>query len=162
MFSKNDSSKSKTEAATPQQEPTRVKNTAPPSIISANLAIKGNLTTSGEVQIDGKVDGDVNAGAVTIGAEASVNGEIQAERVVVHGALQGCIRADTVQLAKSAKVQGDIIHRTLSMEAGAILDGHCKHSEKPREKAAASAPAPSSGPAKPTPVPAAGGGKAAS
>ena len=81
---------------------------APPSLISANLQIVGNLRSQGEVQIDGTVDGDVAANALTIGERATINGEIVADDVVVRGRVNGRIRARKVQLVKSAHVVGDI------------------------------------------------------
>ncbi len=77
---------------------------APPSLISANLQIVGNLRSQGEVQIDGTVDGDVAANALTIGERATINGEIVADDVVVKGRVNGRIRARKVQLAKSARM----------------------------------------------------------
>ncbi|HTH18151.1 MAG TPA: exonuclease domain-containing protein [Magnetospirillum sp.] len=49
---------------------------------------------------------------------------ISADSVRVHGTLDGKINSNTVTLAKSAKVVGDITHETLEIEAGAHLEGH--------------------------------------
>ena len=106
---------------------------APPSLISANLQIVGNLRSQGEVQIDGTVDGDVSANALTIGEKATINGEIVADDVVVRGRVNGRIRARKVQLAKSAHVVGDIWHELLSIDSGAFVEGHCKRTDKPTE-----------------------------
>ncbi len=118
MFSKGDKTVSQTKAP--------VKSDGAPSIISANLHIVGDMNTDGEIQVDGTVDGDVKGNAVTIGTNATVNGEITADSVVVRGAVNGRVKADTVHLAESAKVNGDIWHQSLAVEAGAHLDGHCK------------------------------------
>ncbi len=106
---------------------------APPSLISANLQIVGNLRSQGEVQIDGTVDGDVAANALTIGERATINGEIVADDVVVKGRVNGRIRARKVQLAKSAHVVGDIWHELLAIDSGAFVEGHCKRTDKPTE-----------------------------
>ena len=118
MFSKGDK--------TTVQAKTTVKNDGTPSIISANLHIVGDLNTEGEIQVDGMVDGDVKGNSVTIGANATVNGEITADSVVVRGAVNGRIKADTVHLTESAKVNGDIWHQSLAVEAGAQIEGNCK------------------------------------
>ncbi len=109
------------------------KNGSAPSILSANLRVAGNLITDGEVQVDGSIEGDVNAGHLTIGESAKITGNINAELVNVQGEVRGTIRARSVQLARSAKVTGDIWHETLSIEAGAYYEGQCKHTDKPRE-----------------------------
>ncbi len=109
------------------------KNGIAPSILSANLRVVGTLTTDGEIQVDGTVDGDVMAERLTLGETAKVTGNINAELVNVQGEVRGTIRARSVQLARSAKVTGDIWHETLSIEAGAYYEGQCKHTHKPRE-----------------------------
>jgi cytoskeletal protein CcmA (bactofilin family) len=100
-----------------------------PSIISAGLAIAGNLTTEDELQVDGVVEGDIVAGRLTLGAESRVKGEIAAEHVIVHGEVQGAVRARMVELSKSARVSGDIWHESLSIEAGARVEGVLKNAE---------------------------------
>lgn len=130
----------------------QVRTDGAPSIISANLRIVGNLETEGEIQVDGIVDGDVTVKALTVGANATVNGEIKADAVVVRGTVNGRIKARTVELATSAKVTGDIWHESLTVEAGAYLEGHCKRWDGSEEAGVAPVqfvkdePAPDSGP----------------
>ena len=112
-----------------------------PSILSADLSVKGSIASEGEVQLDGSVDGDVRAVTLTIGEEASVNGEVIAENVVVRGRIVGSIRARQVQLASTARVEGDIIHATLAVESGAYFDGHCRRNSDPLSDKAKSSPA---------------------
>lgn len=110
------------------------RNGSAPSILSANLRVTGNLVTDGEVQVDGTVEGDVNAGRLTVGEAAKITGNVTAEQVIVQGEVRGAICARSVQLARSAKVAGDIGWReTLSIEAGAHYEGQCKHADKPRD-----------------------------
>ena len=106
---------------------------AAPSIISVNLHVIGNLKSDGEVQVDGTIDGDVSGKSLAIGERARVNGEIQAEKVVVYGVVEGKIRAKKVQLGKSAKVFGDIWNEVLSIEAGAHLVGHIKRLDQDKK-----------------------------
>ncbi len=96
---------------------------ATPSIISADLKITGNLKSNGDIQIDGRIEGDVDSKSVTIGESAEVNGIVSCERVRVCGAVSGEIRAQSVVLARSAKVDGDVVHNSLEIEAGASLQG---------------------------------------
>lgn len=98
-----------------------------PSIISTDLKVTGNVASEGDIQLDGSVEGDVRSRSLTIGAAAKVKGEVIAESVEIKGTVTGQIRARSVSLAKTAKVIGDIEHETLAIEAGAWLEGHCKH-----------------------------------
>lgn len=108
-----------------------VKKAVPPSIISADLHVVGDLRSDGEIQIDGKMDGDIHARSLLIGETAIVKGHIVADTVRVHGAVEGEIKARAVALAKKAHVIGDILHEDLSIETGAFLEGHCKRIENP-------------------------------
>ena len=97
-----------------------------PSIISADLRINGDLVCSGDVQVDGWVEGDIQSRNIVIGEGATVQGGLQAETVRVCGVVNGQIKADSVILEKSAKVTGDVLHKTLAMEQGASLEGMCR------------------------------------
>ncbi len=99
---------------------------AGPSIISADLKIVGNLSSAGDIQIDGSVEGDIQSRTVTIGEAANVTGSITGDTVRVCGSVNGQIKGQTVTLDKSARVNGDILHHSLAIEPGAFLEGHCR------------------------------------
>lgn len=102
-----------------------------PSLISADMVIKGEIRSEGEVQFDGEIDGDIHAKGIVIGDGASVRGEVVAEKVKIAGTVSGQIRATRVELTASARVDGDILHTALMIEAGARFDGSCRHSDNP-------------------------------
>lgn len=106
---------------------------APPSIISRDLNIVGDLLSEGEIQIDGTVNGDIRTRILIVGESAKVFGEIVAETVRILGSVDGQIKAKVVKLAKTAHVVGDILHEDLSIETGAFLEGHCKRMVMPAE-----------------------------
>jgi cytoskeletal protein CcmA (bactofilin family) len=110
-----------------------------PSIIGSDVHIEGNVKTSGELQLDGKVKGDINCGSLVMGETGSVKGLVKADSVTVRGNVEGEIRSKTVRLEKSAVVNGDVYHENLSVEAGAKLSGRFAHSDNPMDK---NAPAP--------------------
>ncbi len=99
---------------------------AVPSIISSDLTIEGNLNSSGEIQVDGVVHGDIRCKALIVGVKGSVNGEVVAQTVRMHGAIKGMIRAKSVFLASTARMAGDVEHGSLAIEPGAYIEGHCK------------------------------------
>ena len=110
-----------------------VERPPPPSIISANLQIKGNLHTDGDVQIDGTVEGDVSSRVLNIGEKAVINGAIAADTVRIAGAANGEVTARIVQLSSTARVIGDINHQSLLIDAGAYVQGLCRHVEQKNE-----------------------------
>jgi len=109
-----------------------------PSIVSANLRVTGDLESEGDIQIDGYVEGDVRSNSVTVGEHAVVCGAILSQSVRVAGTVKGQINGKTVELSRSAKVTGDIVHESLAIEAGAFIQGLCRHAESaaPNGKAA--------------------------
>ena len=119
------STKSSGSAATP--EPPRSKSeTAMVSVISKELIVHGDLTSEGDIQIDGTVEGDVKTAKVTIGEGGSVHGTITGDSVMIAGAATGKIRSRTVALVRSARVQAELWVESLAIEAGARFEGSCK------------------------------------
>lgn len=123
---------------------------APPSLLSQDLTIQGNISTTGDIQVEGAVEGDIRAHLLTVGETATIRGEIVADDVVVNGRVVGRVRGIKVRLTSSAKVEGDIIHKTIAIESGAHFEGSVQRSDDPlgdgskaAPKPAMSAPAPS-------------------
>lgn len=98
-----------------------------PSIIASDVQIEGNVKTAGELQLDGAITGDLVCGGVVMGETGAVNGTIAAESVTIRGKVIGQIRAKSVRLEKTAVVEGDVFHESLSVEAGARLTGRFAH-----------------------------------
>jgi cytoskeletal protein CcmA (bactofilin family) len=133
------SSKSKESAPAPQpmalQGPAtaakRSRALSAPSIIGADMVITGALNSTGDVQIDGRVEGDVRSIGLVVGEKAEVHGEIYAEDVTVRGKVVGRIHARKVLLATTSHVEGDILHEAFAVESGAFFEGNCRHSDNP-------------------------------
>jgi cytoskeletal protein CcmA (bactofilin family) len=102
-----------------------------PSIISADLRINGDLICSGDVQVDGWVEGDIQSRNIVIGEGATVHGALSAETVRICGQVKGEVKADSVVLEKTAKVTGDVLHKSLTIAEGAQLEGMCKRLQTP-------------------------------
>ena len=102
-----------------------------PSILAADATIKGTLPSDGDMQIDGRVEGDVRSVSLVIGEKAEIHGEILAEDVPVRGRVIGRIRARKVQLCATSHVEGDILHEAFAVESGAFFEGNCRHSDDP-------------------------------
>ena len=107
---------------------------SPPSLLSSDLFIKGNLTTSGDIQIEGEVEGNIKASLLTVGQNAKIRGEINTNELIINGFVAGTIRSKKVTLTSSAKVEGDIIHNTIAIETGAHFEGSIEKTENPLVK----------------------------
>lgn len=102
-----------------------------PSLLSNDLTIKGNVSSSGDIQIEGTIEGDVRAHLLTVGESATIRGEVVADDVVVNGRVIGRVRGLKVRLTSTAKVEGDIVHKTIAIESGAHFEGSVQRQEDP-------------------------------
>jgi cytoskeletal protein CcmA (bactofilin family) len=117
--------------AAQSQAAKRAARSTVPSIISGDLVVKGTLVSAGDIQIDGRVEGDIRAGALVVGEKASIEGDVMAEEATIRGHVHGSIRARRIQLCATGRVEGNILHEALAMESGAYFDGNCRHSDNP-------------------------------
>lgn len=101
------------------------------SVLSSDLHIKGNLKTTGDILIEGQVDGDIRAHLLTVGEGATIKGEVMADDVVVNGRVIGRVRGLKVRLTSSARVEGDVIHKTIAIESGAHFEGSVSRQDDP-------------------------------
>lgn len=108
--------------ATPQSETTH---------IGSDIVITGSLVSSGEIIIEGTVEGDVRAQKITVKNNANITGELASEELVIHGRVNGLVRGLKILLASDCILNGDILHETLSIESGAQFEGGCKRSDDP-------------------------------
>ena len=104
-----------------------------PSVLSSDLKVKGNLLTSGDIQIEGVIEGDIQAHLLTVGETSKIKGEIIADDVIINGNVVGCVRGLKVRLTNKARVQGDIIHKAIAIESGAHFEGTVQRTDNPFE-----------------------------
>jgi cytoskeletal protein CcmA (bactofilin family) len=98
-------------------------NDAMSSVIGTALQINGDVTSDGDIRIEGTIVGDVKSRTLHLGQSGEVQGEVIADQIEVSGRIVGQIKARIVSLTRSASVEGDILHETLSVDAGAKVDG---------------------------------------
>lgn len=101
-----------------------------PSVVSADMHILGNLMSDGVVDIDGHIEGNVKCGQVTIRPNGKVQGDVVADMVQIYGEVKGLVKAKHVYLFASCRVEGTIMHETISIEDGAFVDGKFKRTDK--------------------------------
>jgi cytoskeletal protein CcmA (bactofilin family) len=111
--------------------PSAPKGKAAVSILSSDLTVVGNLRTTGDIQVEGTVEGDIRAHLLTVGESATIRGEIVADDIVVNGRVIGRVRGLKVRLTSTARVEGDIIHKTIAIESGAHFEGSVQRQEDP-------------------------------
>jgi len=95
------------------------------NVLASDVEIKGNLKFSGELTFDGKIDGEIQTdGVMNLGDSAVVNGNINAQNVVVRGKVNGNITAkEKIDLKTKTELFGDIRASKLSVEEGVTFVG---------------------------------------
>lgn len=110
-----------------------------PASLGSSLVIKGQITGTEDLQIDGKVDGPISLRGhqLTVGSSALLNSEIHAGEVVVYGKVVGNLHArDRVDVKKDGSVIGDISTARISIEDGAHFKGRIEIDPTKSEAAA--------------------------
>lgn len=100
-------------------------NASNKSLISKEMKITGSIESSGALQIDGKLDGEIKCtGNVMIGKDANIKGNVESSSVTVSGTVNGNVIAkDKIEMKSSAKVVGDIKAKRLAVEDGVSFVG---------------------------------------
>jgi cytoskeletal protein CcmA (bactofilin family) len=102
--------------------------------ISGAITVKGNVTSAGDLVIDGKVEGAIEIGDhnLTIGETATVVADLMAKDVTIAGTVKGnVLGSGKVELKKNSSVEGDITAPRFVMEEGAALSGKVDTGTKP-------------------------------
>src|SRR3954471_7484353 len=103
-----------------------VLNTQEQATIGKSLVIKGEVTGSESLYIDGKVEGSIQlpGNRVTIGRNGQVSANINAREVVVLGKVRGNLNAsDRVDIRNEGSLTGDVVAQRISIEDGAFFKG---------------------------------------
>jgi cytoskeletal protein CcmA (bactofilin family) len=100
------------------------------SVIGEDLTIIGNVTSKGNLKLDGKLKGDMHCASLVVSEKGRIDGGIIANNeVVVFGNVTGSIRGRRVMLHSTARVEGDIFHQGIGIEMGTRYDGTLKWTE---------------------------------
>ena len=104
-------------------------STGEKSVIGNDLKIIGQglkIISRGVLQVDGEIEGDVQAAEVIVGERGKVAGLVAGQQVVVRGTVSGVVCGKTVALQASSRVEGDIHHMSFAIEQGAYFEGRSR------------------------------------
>ena len=102
------------------------------SVIGNDLKIIGQglkIISRGILQVDGEIEGDVQAAEVIVGEQGQVSGMVAGRQVVVRGKVSGVICAQAVALQASSQVDGDVHHMSFAIEQGAHFEGRSRRAK---------------------------------
>jgi cytoskeletal protein CcmA (bactofilin family) len=101
------------------------------NVISEETHLEGNITSTSDFRIAGRVYGDLDIkGKLLLTSEAVIRGEIRVDQADISGSIRGeVIASDKVVLRGNAKLNGNIYTRVLVIEEGAYFQGECHMTE---------------------------------
>jgi cytoskeletal protein CcmA (bactofilin family) len=107
------------------------------TLIGPHAVIRGDISFSGGLYVEGTIHGKVtaddgSAAVITIAENGHIEGEVRAPVVVISGRMTGDIHAgERIELAANARVNGNIHYKVVEMAAGAMITGRLIHAEAP-------------------------------
>jgi cytoskeletal protein CcmA (bactofilin family) len=111
------------------------------ALIGKSVVIKGELSGSEDLYVDGNVEGKIELrnNSLTVGPNGNVKADVSGKAVVIQGKLDGTVNAsERVELRKSAVVTGDLITQRIAIEEGAFLKGKVDIQKEPGKAGSAS------------------------
>jgi cytoskeletal protein CcmA (bactofilin family) len=112
----------------PEHEERDVPRAASPigfeTVLGANAAMEGVLSSTGNVRMDGTFTGTLHiTGNILVGETAKINADIDARNISIAGAVRGNVTGNKVQILRTGRIWGDIHATALATEEGAFIDG---------------------------------------
>jgi len=99
------------------------------TLIGAKTEIKGDITFTGGLRIDGKVRGNITAkgdtnSTLVLSENASVVGNVTVPHLISNGSIKGNVRtSERVELQPKAEIAGDVFYKVMEMALGAVING---------------------------------------
>ena len=93
------------------------------SFIGPEVLVSGDLTTDAQLHVDGRIDGNVRCSQLVQGEAGIVAGNIHDDEARIAGTVEGQVNVRTLFVEATARIMGDIAYETISINAGAQLEG---------------------------------------
>ncbi len=110
--------------------------------IGKSVVIKGELSGSEDLFVDGQVEGSIElrGNSLTVGPNGKIKAQVSAKNIAIQGSVEGKLTAtERVELRKTAVVNGDIVTQRIAIEEGALFKGKIEIQKEPGKAAAPAA-----------------------
>lgn len=103
------------------------------TLISSSTTVKGDITFTGQLDVEGAVHGSIQAesgkdAVLRVVAGGKVSGEIKVPHATVNGNVEGDIHtSERLELAEQAVIDGDVYYNLIEMAVGAKVNGGLRH-----------------------------------
>lgn len=112
------------------------------SVIGSDVTIKGDITASADLHVDGTIEGDLTCASIVQGEGSEIKGAVIAQSARLAGTVKGSIKARELVVLQTARIEGDVHYDALTIEQGAQVEGQFSHAStaQPTSKAAKASP----------------------
>lgn len=93
------------------------------SVIGNDVTIKGDISATTELHVDGSIEGDITCASLVQGETSTIKGGVRAESARLAGKVDGSIDARELVILRTATITGDVHYDALTIEQGAAVDG---------------------------------------
>lgn len=97
-----------------------------PTILAQDLKLEGEISSSGTIEIEGRINGTIKGNIVILRESCVVEGTVISDNLNIKGKFEGSIRSKQINISSKAHVIGNIEYEILSVEDGASIDGQFK------------------------------------
>lgn len=102
------------------------------NVFANGTKIVGNITSDGDIRVDGEIEGEITtSGRVVLGKSSVVNGIITCPNAEILGQFNGqLIISETLSIRETAKVTGEITTKKIAIDVNATFNGTCKMNQE--------------------------------
>lgn len=97
------------------------------SVLGGDVVVKGDISASVDLHLDGRVDGDVSCASLVQGQDSVIHGSVSAESARLAGTVEGSIVVRDLVIEASARISGDVTYESLTIEQGSRIEGRLSH-----------------------------------
>lgn len=106
----------------------------PTTVIGPDIKIIGNLEASGDLKIEGNVEGDVRCRRLIVGDGGTIRGSVFSEAARISGAINGSIEAAGLAIEATGVVTGEATYGRLKITTGGVIEGKIKRKREAEQK----------------------------
>lgn len=93
------------------------------SVLGPDLVVKGDVSATADLHIDGRIEGDIACASLVQGEASVIHGGVKAQSARFSGTVHGPIEAGELVILRSARIHGDVTYDALTIEQGAQVTG---------------------------------------
>jgi cytoskeletal protein CcmA (bactofilin family) len=117
----------------------KVNSTRIETLVGKNTCVTGDLTFTGGLHVEGRIEGNVQAGdessVLILSEDGLIQGDVHVPNTILNGQIEGDVySSDHVELAPRARITGNVYYNLIEMSMGATLNGNLIHQQGGKPK----------------------------